>query len=481
MRQSLMNSFDQIYILDLHGNSLKKEKCPDGSKDENVFDIQQGVAIALCLKKKGVNKKSMVYHSEIWGLREKKNEWLSKNDIKKVSKKKLSPKSKFYLFIPRDESLLEVYEKYPKISDIFPSNSVGIVTARDKLTINWSKEEVWSTVLNFSKMDSELARITYNLGKDAREWKIELAQKDLIDSGLDKNKILPILYRPFDIRYTYYTGKSRGFHCRPRPGIMSNMIQDNLGLCVGRAGQVVGLEKPWNIVFCSNFIEDFNLFYRGGSVNLPLYTYPHTNKKDLFRHAKEIGKRLPNIQPEFFATLSEVYKKELSPEEIFQYIYAILYSIVYRTKYAEFLKIDFPRIPFTKNYSLFIKMAKCGEKLVDIHLLKSKELDPPVAKFQGKGDNKVEKLRYNEKQKCVYFNKSQYFEGITEEIWQYQIGGYQVCSKWLKDRKGRVLSLGDIKHYCKVVTALKSTIEIQKEIDELYPKIEERIIEYKTD
>ena len=476
MRQSLMNSFNKIYILDLHGNSLKKEKCPDGSKDENVFDIQQGVAIALCLKKKDDKKKCMVYHSEIWGLRGKKNDWLSKNDITKVKKKKLSPKSEFYLFIPRDERFLEAYEKNPKITDIFPLNSVGIVTARDKLTINWSKEEVWSTVLNFSKMDSELARITYNLGKDTRDWKVELAQKDLIDSGLDKNKIVSILYRPFDIRYTYYTGKSRGFHCMPRAEVMRNMLSDNISICFMRQ---VSIDENYTHFLVSEHMIDNRTFLssRGIIQQAPLYIY-HKDKRDLFGNSKTMGKKLPNINPKIFIVLSENYKQEPTIEDVFYYVYAISYSNAYRTKYSEFLKIDFPRIPFTKNYSLFIKMAKYGQQLVDMHLLKSKELDPPVAKFQGKGDNKIEKLIYNEKEKRLYFNQNQYFEGITEEIWLYQIGGYQVCSKWLKDRKGRTLSLRDIKHFCRVSTALKRTIEIQREIDRLYPKIEQRVIEF---
>ena len=151
---------------------------------------------------------------------------------------------------------------------------------------------------------------------------------------------------------------------------------------------------------------------------------------------------------------------------------------MYRTKYAEFLKIDFPRIPFTQDYKLFSKMAKYGKKLVDLHLLNSTELASPVAKFQGKGANKVEKLKYDEKGKRVYFNQSQYFERVTKQIWQYQIGGYQVCNKWLKDRKGRSLSLDDIKHYCKIVTSLQKTIKIQKVIDNLYPKVEQRVIEF---
>jgi predicted helicase len=184
------------------------------------------------------------------------------------------------------------------------------------------------------------------------------------------------------------------------------------------------------------------------------------------------------MNPKLSATLTETYKKESTPDDIFYYIYAILYSNIYRTKYAEFLKMDFPRIPFTKDYKLFSQMVEYGKRLVDLHLLKSSELDPPVAKFQGKGDDKVEKLRYDEKEKRVYINQNQYFEGIPKDVWQYQIGGYQVCDKWLKDRKGRTLSLDDIKHYCKVVTSLSNTIEIQKAIDDIYPEVEKETVEF---
>ncbi|MDI6759590.1 MAG: N-6 DNA methylase [Candidatus Brocadiaceae bacterium] len=484
MRQSLMDSFNEIYLLDLHGNARKKERCPDGSKDENVFDIQQGVAIALFIKRQGVKKGCKVYHSEVWGLWEKKYNWLLKHDIETTKWRTLSPKSEFYLFIPRDEKLLKTYEKYPKVADLFPVNSVGIVTARDSLTIRWTPDEVWSTVLNFSKIDKELARRAYNLGKDARDWKVELAQKDLTDSGLDRKKIVPILYRPFDVRYTYYTGNSGGFHCRPRPEVMRHMRQENLAMCVGRAGQVVGLERGWNIVFCSEHIEDFNLFYRGGNVNFPLYLYPkkdNPGKKSsggimmLFEPQAEYGVKRPNLSPALVEQLTKTFKKAPSPEQIFFYIYAALYSNTYRTKYAEFLKMDFPRIPFTKNYKLFNKLAEYGERLVNLHLLKSTELDPPVARFQGKGDNTVDKVRH-EKGK-VYINRDRWVEEVDAEVWQYQIGGYRVCDKWLKDRKGRRLSLEDIRHYCKIITALQKTIDIQKTIDSVYPKVEEDVVE----
>jgi predicted helicase len=197
----------------------------------------------------------------------------------------------------------------------------------------------------------------------------------------------------------------------------------------------------------------------------------------IFEPAEAYRPKKPNINQAFIDFLTKSYAKMAKPEKIFYYIYAVLYSNVYRIKYAEFLKIDFPRVPFAKEYKLFSKMAEYGQNLVDLHLLKSAEIDQPIAKFQGKGDERVEKLRYDEKEKRAYINESQYFEGITEEVWQYQIGGYQICNKWLKDRKKRRLSLDDIKHYCKIVTSIQKTIEVQKAIDGIYPEVEKETVE----
>ncbi|MFN3466819.1 MAG: type ISP restriction/modification enzyme [Candidatus Brocadiales bacterium] len=436
------------------------------------------------LKKKGEKGSCKVHHAEVWGLRENKYDWLLKKDMGTTRWRRLSPKSEFYLFIPREEKLFKSYEKYTKITDVFPVNSVGIVTARDSLTIRWTPDEVWSTVLNFSKIDKELARQAYNLGKDARDWKVELAQEDLKDSGLDRKKIVPILYRPFDIRYTYYTGKSRGFHCMPRPEVMHHMRQENLGLITIRRSRST---EDWKYVFVADKIIAGATSITSLDINylFPLYLYPE--KKDnpgkrsssgimmLFEPQAEYGAKRPNLSPALMEQLTKDFKKTPFPEQIFYYIYAVLYSNTYRTKYAEFLKIDFPRIPFTRNYKLFCKMAIHGEKLVDIHLLKSHELDTPATMFRGKGDNVIENVR-RDKDK-VYVNPNQYFEEIEEEVWQYQIGGYQVCDKWLKDRKGRRLSLDDIRHYCKIITALQKTIKIQKVIDNVYPQAEQDTVE----
>ena len=464
MRQSLMNSFDEIYLLDLHGNSLKKERCPDGSKDENVFDIQQGVAIALFVKRKGLAKK--VFHSERWGLREVKESWLMANDVKTTRWQRIQPKSEFYMFVPRDEKLLDTYNKYPKVTDIFPVNSVGVVTSRDDFVIDFEQEALKRRIMIFRDklLSDEIIRQTFRL-RDNRDWKMSVKRQKIVDDADWENKVTRILYRPFDIRWIFYHRDAIDFG---RPEVMRHMMQQNLGLCVGRAGQVVGLEKPWNIVFCSQFIADLNLFYRGGNVNLPVYLYPDVVKKDML----ESGERKPNLNPKLMELLAEAYGEEPTPEAILYYIYGVLYANTYRSKYAEFLKIDFPRVPFTRDYDLFLEIGELGKRLVDLHLMQSAELDSPIAKLRGSGDCKVEKPNYNREEKRIYINKSQYFERVEEDVWEYQIGGYQVAEKWLKDRKGRTLSPDDIRHYCKVITALKKTIEVQQDIDALYPRVE---------
>jgi len=472
MRQSLMKTFDEIYILDLHGNSLKRETTPEGGKDENVFDIRQGVAIALFVRNKE-QKDSKIYHADLYGLRQEKYDWLDKNEFLKENYFPTKPQAPYYFLGKHDTETIKRYLDWKKINEIFPINSVGIVTARDKLTIKWSEYEMWNTVLNFIKMEPEMARQAYDLGRDVRDWKVIFAQEDLKKTGMDRDKIFQILYRPFDVRFTYYTGRSRGFHCMPRPKVMRHMLEENIGLTIGRAGQVVGLEHLWNLVFISDNIIDFNLYYRGGELLFPLYVYPDKNKKDLFnQHQTKIQ---PNIPQAFFNTLSVVYGKKPTPEDILYYTYSAFYSNIYRETYAEFLKIDFPRVPFTSDYDLFIEMGKLGKELAALHLLKSSELDSPIAKYQGSGDNdRIEKVIYKEDEQRIYINKEKYFEGVSPEVWNYHIGGYQVLNKYLKDRKDKMMD--DAPRYCRIVTALHKTIEIQKRIDNIYPEIEKNLV-----
>jgi predicted helicase len=481
MRQSLMNTFNEIYILDLHGNALKKERCPDGSKDENVFDIRQGVAIALFIKERNNKKECKVYHSEVWGLENKKDKWLLRNNLKTIKWKKLSPKPEYYLFIPRDEILLGKYNKYLKITNIFPINSVGIVTSRDSFVIDIDKEKLKRRIRMFrdEKIPDEQIKQTFDL-KDKSNWNLKTAREKVMKEEDWGKFITQILYRPFDIQWIFYNDAVIE---RSRKEVMQHMMKENLGLISVR--QVA--EGIFNHVFVSESIVEsrITLSNKGIGYIFPLYLYPEKSnpKKQysgsvmmLFEPKADYKVRKPNLSQTIVKQIVNNFRKEIPPEQIFYYIYAALYSNTYRTKYAEFLKIDFPRIPFTKDYELFCKMSKYGEKLIDLHLLRSIELDFPVAKFPIAGDNKVEKPKYNEKTKRVYINTTQYFEPVKKEVWYYQIGGYQVCDKWLKDRKGRTLSLDDIKHYCKIVTVLRKTIEIQREIDDVYPLIENNIL-----
>ncbi len=491
MRQSLINSFDEVYILDLHGNCLKKEKCPDGSKDENVFDIQQGVAIALFIKKTplssslgkgGMKRGCKVVHSELWGFREKKYEWLNNNDITTTKWKKIAPKSEYYLFIPRDEKLSVGYEKYLKITGIFPVNSVGIVTSRDEFVIDFDKDKLRRRILQFreKKLPDEIIQQTYNL-KDKSNWNLKDAREAIMKDADWEQAFTQILYRPFDIRHIYYHDTVIE---RSRKEVMQHMIYKNLSLCFMRQ---VSLEESYTHFFVSEYIVDNRTFLSSKGIiqQAPLYLYKEKDKPKkrsfrsvmmLFEPAAEYGVKRPNLSADVVAGLSNAFKKTPSPEEIFYYIYAVLYSEIYRTRYAEFLKIDFPRVPFTKDYKLFKKMSEYGNRLVDLHLLQSTELDSPISRLHGEKDNRIEKLKYDEKAGLLYINTIQYFEGISKDVWSYQIGGYQVCDKWLKDRKKRILSLDEIQTYCRIVTAIHKTIEIQIAIDLIYDKLEFEII-----
>ena len=477
MRQSLMHTFDDIYILDLHGNSLKKETCPDGSPDKNIFDIRLGVAIAFFVKR-GKKKKrdAIVHHAERYGTRQSKYDYLDDHDLGSTEWKQITPRSPFYMFIPRDDALETEYLRFVSVPEIFPVNSVGIVTARDRLTIRWSEQEAWDIVRAFSQMDEELARQAYELGKDTRDWKVTLAQKDLLSSGPTRENVVPILYRPFDVRHTYYTGWSRGFSSTPRHEVMRHMLAgENLALITPKqhkdefgalATRFIGDRK-------SVAAYDVNYYF-------PLYLYPTADRDDLFAQI-ESTERQSNLNLNLIAALENAHGSEPSPEAFFHYIYAILHAPTYREKYAEFLRSDFPRVPFTADKSLFIKVASLGKRLSDLHLLTSSDLDPPVCRFEGEGDAMVARTKaqgfYYAPDECrMYINKTHYFGPISPDVYAYRIGGYQVCDKWLKDRKDRPLELHDIRTYCRMITAIGVTLEIQQELDILYDNVEDNCV-----
>lgn len=471
MRQSLMNSFDEMYIVDLHGNSNKKEKALDGSKDENVFDIQQGVSIVFFIKYKKSTRKQIA-HRDLFGLREHKYDWLDKHSINNIKWNNLEPKSPYYFFIPRDEKHSKGYHKFISVQDIFAINVTGIVTARDKFVIDFSEAKLKRRIEEFrgNLIDEETLVHRYKL-KETRGWKISNAREELRKDKNWNSYFSKILYRPFDVRSIYYTEKMVDWG---RQEVMKHMIEGNIGLIVPKQFKEVPGAFISNTLVGHKTVSayDINYFFP-----LFLYTSKQEKRKSslvqmlMFEPESVYESKYSNINPEIFQKLNSDVKKDITPEEIFYYIYAVLYSNIYRTKYAQFLKIDFPRVPFTKNYKIFSQLGKLGNQLADLHLLKSKALNKTISKFAKEGNNKVEKLKYdNEK---VWINKEQFFDGVKEEVWEYQIGGYRVCDKWLKDRKERMLSLEEVQTYCKIVTALSKTIELQKEIDKLYDMVEE--------
>ena len=473
MRQSLMKTFDEIYILDLHGNSLKRETTPEGGKDENVFDIRQGVAIVLFVKNKE-RKESVIYHSDLFGLRQEKYDWLDNNEFLKNNYVQIKPQSPYYFFIKRDTEKIKKYLDWKKINEIFPLNGVGMTTARDNFVIDFDKFKLENRIRLFknSKFDDEELHDFFQINRK-KGWYIRKAWEmlqSISDTELNKY-ILPIAYRPFCCRYIFWHDS---LVWRTVRRVMRHILKKNIGIMTCR--QISS--NNWTHALISEKIIDNSLISnrtKERTYIFPLYLYPDEKNKDLFNHNQT--EKVPNITPLFFEKLSECYKRKPTPEEILYYIYGIFYSNIYRETYAEFLKIDFPRVLFTSNYDLFIEMGKFGKELAALHLLKSSELNSPVAKYQGSGDNdRIEKVTYKEEEQRIYINEEKYFEGVTSEVWNYHIGGYQVLHKYLKDRKNRMMD--DAPRYCRIVTALYKTIEIQKQIDKIYPEIEKNLVRF---
>jgi predicted helicase len=471
-----MQSFNAVWIVDLHGNMKKNESSPDGSPDTNVFDIQQGVAISVLANIPGNPTMPQVAHSDLYGNREKKYSWLSEKSLRAATSSVLCPNSPFYLFIPQDQRLRSEYDAFIKLTDIMPVHSNGIVTGRDHLCIRWSKDEVLDVIQTFATLSTEKARNHFDLGNDSRDWQVKLAQKDLVKDGLRGDGIKPIYYRPFDIRWTYYTGRSRGFLCMPRPETMRNMVAGkNIALITSRMTK----GEEFRHVQVTRTISEAIVMSPKTSNNgfiFPLYLRDTGDQNEFALEASSSAHRL-NFSREFLRTLGKTLEPaipqntqlpcELTPEDVFRYFYAILHSPLYRSRYTEYLRIDFPRVPLTGNVKLFRELALAGGQLIALHLFESPRLENPIAIFSGPTKPEVEKISYTDN--TVWIDKTQTngFRGVPETVWNFHIGGYQVCEKWLKDRKGRTLSKEDIDHYQRIVVALAETIRIMAEIDKV--------------
>lgn len=471
MRLSLSQSFDDIYILDLHGNCKKKELAPGGAKDENIFDIQQGVAISFFVKWRDAPSRppARLHHAHLWGLREDKLAWLAQHELATTQWTRLYPQAPYYFFAPQDTRHADEYQAGWSIPDIFRPNGApapGIITCQDDFAISWSKEEAIEKVERFLAAGSEdEARLLFRLCSQD-QWQYAGAKRELA-TGTWQQELVQILYRPFDKRWTVFN-RHVAVHRRER--VMRHILAgENTGLTIGKAGQVID-QGEWDIVFCTRHITEFNLYRRGGNNLFPLYLYPDSSP----------GGRTANLAPRFLSDVSARLgmqwlpggrgdlQQAVGPEDIFRYIYAILYSPAYRERYAPFLKRDFPRVPLTSNVDLFRALCQLGDRLVGLHLV---ECDiQPAVDFPIQGENIVETADYRALDEHgeagrVWINARQYFANVPLAAWKFHIGGYQVCRKWLKDRKGRMLSDEEIRHYQKIVAILAETTSLMQEID----------------
>ncbi len=416
MRKSLMDTFNQIYFIDLHGNSDKKEKVPSGQKNENVFDIKAGVSISIFVKKKNLEKQ--IFHCDVWGSRKEKYEWCLKETLSKIETKKIAPESPFYLFIPQNKKAKKVYEKYISVKDIFATETSGVKTHNDDVLIAFDEKEL--------------------INKISKHYK-QKANPSLIKS---------ILYRPFDTRKIYY---DRKLVIRARDKFYRSVETENLYLVIPRQTTTVGYEHA---MVSNDMVEMKAISNDRGSYVFPLVV---SEKESLF-----------NIHDKFVKSIQDLYKdKKIDVQEIFNFIYSILHSPSYRNKYSEFLKVDFPRIPFPENKKIFEQLSELGNELIQKHLLKE-EIENNLGEYLGKGNHIVEKPNYIFEKKVgkLYINKTQYFNNVPQEVYHFNIGGYPVLEKYLKERKGRDILL-ETDHIEDTIKALAFTIFQMKQIDSL--------------
>ncbi|MBQ4078543.1 N-6 DNA methylase [bacterium] len=468
MRYSLLKSFDKIYIIDLHGNAKRKETAKDGSKDENVFDIQQGVSINIFVKTgmKQPNELAKVYHAELLGLREHKFEYLNNHEINNIEFTELQPVEPYYFFIPKDFNEKVDYDKGFQIDGLFKISSVGIVTSRDNFVIANNSETLAYRLKDFYTNSSQNIRTQYNI-KENKNFNID---NILRTTSYDDNYIKKISYRPFDIRSLYY---NQPLIERPRYSVMKNFIKgSNIGLVTVK---VQPQSMPCSYYFISDNIIP-NGYIRSDSVSIdsifPLYLYDDDSEQKSFFTQN----RKPNFNMDIihsietalglsFTPEKEETKGTFAPIDILDYIYGVLHSNKYRTKYKEFLKIDFPRIPYPANKDYFFNVTELGKRLREIHLMEAPEVKEYITSYGVSGDNEVIKPEYKDNK--VYINRTQYFDNVPEIAWNFYIGGYQPAQKWLKDRKDRILSYDEILHYQKIIKALVLTNDIMQQIDEI--------------
>ena len=466
MRKALMETFDEIYILDLHGNTRKKETALDGGKDENVFDIMQGVSINIFVKKSRHSefednkikyviaseaKQSLakVYHYELFGKRFEKYAFLAKNSFSNIPWNELNPQAPQYFFVPKDFSVQEEYNEGFKIDELMSEYVNGVQTGRDNLFVDYDKDNLSNRMLKLFSKDKDALFIEKYKVKDSSGYNLI---NRIANTQYRFDKIIDFCYRPLDNRKIYYDENliKRAFY-----KVQSNLLEDNI--CFLCCKQLSSAE--YNHIFASKKISDLNsvsLQTKEQSYVFPLYLYPKECEVNLGETRK------PNLDEKIWSKIDKNVKLKTTPEQVFDYIYGVLHTPSYREKYKEFLKIDFPRIPYPENNGEFERIVAIGNKLRKLHLME--EIPPQTTSFDIEGNNIVTEVRFETEK--VYINKTQYFANVPELAWNFYIGGYQPAQKWLKDRKNRTLTYDDISHYRKIIAILIETHKLMQKLDE---------------
>ena len=478
MREKLMQAFTSVYVLNLHGNSKLLEKSPDGSRDENVFDIMQGVAIVFFVRVAGKSTECKVYYEDLYGLRSSKYEFLNANSIDSVAWKILEPTAPQYLFIPSDKSLNAEYERGFSLDDLFTLTSSGVQTKRDKLTIKNTREDVQRVLDFFYTNDPESIRTFFELGEDGRDWKVSLAKEDVT---INDPSITPILYRPFDTRYTAYTGKSKGFLAYPRQACNQHIVgKENISLIFKRRAKIHGKNYSYCFVTSGIISEGvLGIDPFGREYAAPLYLY---DDEDLVNQSVERLNLDARLAQEIARSIGASFSPHddnahncVTPLQIVDYVYACLYCPKYTTEFRAPLSMAYPRVPFPRNADFFRQLVALGKNLRLLHLLEDRLPLEKMPTYPERGNNivseKVGKKNFREVTSGVvqiWINDHQYFDAVPTEVVDFYIGGYQPVQKWLKDRKGMRLSFEDIRHYQEVIAVLTETLKIQTRIDEVW-------------
>jgi len=475
MRWNLLKCYDIIYTIDLHGNSKIKEITPNGLPDINVFDIQQGVSINLFIKtgKKKSNKLAQVFHLDLYGKREDKYNFLLNKKIKEIKFNKLKLSSPNFYFKPINNEIEDKYMEGFSLRDLFIKSSIGVQTHRDGLVTDFSQNELERKLSEiFNQSDLNSIKLKYDI-KESKHWNLNDAISKT--KRFNNDEIRNINYRPFDDRFIFYNDN---FVDRSRRSLGKEFLENNIALNFPKIVKV-----DWNHAIITKAIPTAISLDINGTYFAPLYLYNNSNEQKTIEH----NKRKPNLNKDIivqieknlgliFITENERSQKKFTPFDILDYIYAILHSLSYREKYKEFLKNDFPRVPYPTDQETFWQLVKLGGELRQIHLLESPKVEQCITQYPADGDNQVTRkigksdweIIDQEKQLGrIWINDQQYFDNIPLIAWEFYIGGYQPAQKWLKDRKGRQLSFEDILHYQKIIVALSETDRIMKEIDKI--------------